>query len=205
MGSHTPVLGVATGRPAAPALHRRLVAVAVSPMELLRPESDLARLIDGVGPVDLLLACEDGPVADPGPVGVLSYADYPDYDDPDPRRPRRRTRPDDEAGPPPAAEATPAADATGTEADVAGLPDLQLHRLGLRGPLGPGHENDLVAALSELVGFDPEPGVYCLAPAPVPADPSRAVIIRAAQRIARVYGIPLLRYRCLELSVVGKG
>src|SRR5205823_6082278 len=38
-------------------------------------------------------------------------------------------------------------------------------------------------------GFDPEPGVYCLAPA-LPAD---GVIVRAAQRIARVYGLPLLR------------
>jgi len=28
------------------------------------------------------------------------------------------------------------------------------------------------------------------------------VVNRAAQRIAQVYGIPLLRYRCLELSVV---
>ena len=36
-----------------------------------------------------------------------------------------------------------------------------MHRLGLPGPLGPLAESDLVAALSELVGFDPEPGVYC--------------------------------------------
>ncbi|MGH8917389.1 MAG: hypothetical protein ACRD0H_03475, partial [Actinomycetes bacterium] len=63
-------------------------------------------------------------------------------------------------------------------------------------------ESDLVAAMSELVGFDPEPGVYCLAPAPWPTDPGREVVIAAAQRIARVYGIPLLRYRCMELSVV---
>ena len=61
----------------------------------------------------------------------------------------------------------------------------------------------MVAAISELVGFDPEPGVYCLAPNPTAADPGRTVVNRAAQRIAQVYGIPLLRYRCLELSVVG--
>jgi hypothetical protein len=28
------------------------------------------------------------------------------------------------------------------------------------------------------------------------------VLAAAAQRIARVYGLPLLRYRCLELSLV---
>jgi hypothetical protein len=59
-----------------------------------------------------------------------------------------------------------------------------------------------VAALSELVGFDPEPGLYCLAPAAAPADSAPGVVERAVQRIARVYGIPLLRYRCLELAVV---
>jgi hypothetical protein len=56
--------------------------------------------------------------------------------------------------------------------------------------------------MSELVGFDPEPGLYCLAPAMAPADPARNVVERAVQRIARVYGVPLLRYRCLELAVV---
>ena len=79
-----------------------------------------------------------------------------------------------------------------------GHPDVVVHRLALRSPLGPTVEDDLVAALSELVGFDPEPGVYCLAP----ATPEDGVLARAARRIARVYGLPLLRYRCLELSLV---
>jgi hypothetical protein len=82
------------------------------------------------------------------------------------------------------------------------LPGLALHRLGLPAPLPTTAECDLVAALSELVGFDPEPGLYCLAPAAAPADPALGVVERAVQRIARVYGIPLLRYRCLELAVV---
>ncbi|MHA6629623.1 hypothetical protein ACU61A_29650 [Pseudonocardia sichuanensis] len=84
-----------------------------------------------------------------------------------------------------------------------GLPDLRLHRLGLPDPLPADADEDLVAALSELIGFDPEPGVYCLAPAPDPADPARAAVNRAAERIAQVYGIPLLRYRCPELAVLG--
>jgi hypothetical protein len=83
-----------------------------------------------------------------------------------------------------------------------GLPALQMHRLGLSLPQVAGAEADLVAALSELVGFDPEPGVYCLAPADAPGDLGRAAAVGAAQRIAQVYGIPLLRYRCLELSLV---
>src|SRR5215210_34497 len=51
---------------------RRVVAVAVTPMELLRPGSDLVRMIAGAGYVDLLLACEDEPVADPSPVCRLA-------------------------------------------------------------------------------------------------------------------------------------
>jgi hypothetical protein len=84
-----------------------------------------------------------------------------------------------------------------------GLPDLRLHRLGLPDPLPADADEDLVAALSELIGFDPEPGVYCLAPAPDPADPARTTVNRVAERIAQVYGIPLLRYRCPELAVLG--
>jgi len=81
-----------------------------------------------------------------------------------------------------------------------GLPGLHVHHLALRPPLTAGAEPDLVAALSELVGFDPEPGVICLAPHA--SDGSRSALASAAQRIAQVYGIPLLRYRCLELTVV---
>jgi hypothetical protein len=168
---------------------RRVVAIAISPMELLRPGSDLVGMIDGVGYVDLLLACEDEPVAAPSPVGVLGGGaldpvdadagvddDYDDYDD--------------------------AADDLRAAADVLGLDELHLHRLALPAPLGTTAEPDLVAALSELVGFDPEPGVRILAPVPLPSDPERCVVERAVRQIVQVYGLPLQRYRCLELSVV---
>jgi hypothetical protein len=159
-----PVAG-ATGGSAI--LASRVVAISVSPMELMRPESDLARLVAGFPQVELLVATDDG------------------GDDADP---------DDDV------------DRAGDELRVsaAGLdvPGLAVHRLGLPSPLPTTAECDLVAALSELVGFDPEPGVYCLAPVAPPGDPTRNVVERAVQRIARVYGIPLLRYRCLELSVV---
>jgi hypothetical protein len=85
------------------------------------------------------------------------------------------------------------------------LNDLRIHRLGLTEPLGQAAEADLVAAMSELVGFDPGPGVYCLSPAATAADGAGAAAGRAARRIAQVYGIPLLRYRCQELTAVGGG
>ena len=152
---------------------RRVVAIAVDALELLRPESDLARLMESFGRVDVLLAAEDLPLT----------ADAVD-DDVD--------EPDDDWAHDDAVDEMLAGIAT------LGHPDLAVHRLALRSPLGPTVEDDLVAALSELVGFDPGPGVYCLAPA-TPAD---GVLDRAARRIARVYGLPLLRYRCLELSLV---
>jgi hypothetical protein len=167
---------------------RRVVAIAVSPMELLRPGSELLRMINGAGYVDLLLACEDESVAEPSPVGVLGAgardatpapvdADADDDDDD--------------------ADET---DELRAAADRLGLDELHLHRLALRAPLGTTAEPDLVAALSELVGFDPEPGVGVLAPAP--GDPQRSVIDRAVRQIVQVYGLPLQHYRCLELSVV---
>jgi hypothetical protein len=168
---------------------RRVVAIAVSPMELLRPGSDLVRMIDGAGYVDLLLACEDVPVAEPSPVGVLGGGALDPYlgDDTD------DDTDDDER-------------ADGHEllasANLLGQSELHLHRLALPAPLGAAAEPDLVAALSELVGFDPEPGVRVLAPASLPGDPQRTVVERAVRQIVQVYGLPLQRYRCLELSVV---
>lgn len=150
---------------------RRVIAIAPDAMELLRPSSDLARLLESFGRADVLLAAENVPV-------------MVDEDDPD-----DWTR-DGEV-------------ADDIRACAAALqhPDLVVHRLGLGLPIGSGAEDELVAAMSELVGFDPEPGVYCLSP----ASPTGGPIACAAQRIARVYGIPLLRYRCLELSVVEPG
>lgn len=173
----------------------RLVAVAVTPGELRRPGSDLARLAAGVGQVDLLTACDGTPCREESVLrSYLDYPDYgdcPDYDDPD----------TDDTGGPPAPDAEAADDVVATAGPE--LAQLRLHRLGLHAPLGPRFEPDLVAALCELVGFDPEPGVYCLAPLPTPDDPNQATVARAAERVAQVYGLPMLRYHCLELSAVG--
>jgi len=79
-----------------------------------------------------------------------------------------------------------------------GLTGLQVHRLGLPPVLPATAADDLVAALSELIGFDPEPGLYCLAP----VEPVATAITRATRRIAQVYAIPLLRYGSPDLAVV---
>jgi hypothetical protein len=181
-------VGVPTPADDAAEAGRRVVAVAVSPMELLRPGSDLLAAIRGAGYVDLLLACEDEPVPDPSPVGVLGGGALEhgmldgefDWDDDD----------------------TDVVDDVRAAVTELGLDELHVHRLGLCPPLGAAADGDLVAALSELVGFDPEPGVQCLAPAPLPSDPARAAIERAVWQIAQVYSLPVQRYRCLELSVV---
>ena len=172
---------------------RRVVAIAVTPMELLRPGSDLVRMIADAGYVDLLLACEDEPVADPSPVCRLAPGA--------PGSPGGARWTDDEYF------CDDTDDDDGEDELLAGanllnLDELHLHRLALPAPLGPAAEPDLVAALSELVGFDPEPGVQVLAPVSLPGDPQRTVVERAVREIVQVYGLPLQRYRCLELSVV---
>ncbi|WP_345379792.1 hypothetical protein [Pseudonocardia yuanmonensis] len=213
-----------------PPARRRLVAVAVSPMELLRPESDLARLVADAGRVDLLLAREDALAAPPAVPPGDTVANLPaaldqvdiGFADTDVRLPAAPLGGDgwaaldlggvdldalDDLDEDFGDDEDDEDDEDGLPAAVAalGLQDLHVHRLGLPGRIGPAAEDDLVAALSELVGFDPEPGVYCVAPLPSPADPERSAVVAAVQRVVRVYGLPMLRYRCLELSVVGEG
>lgn len=81
-------------------------------------------------------------------------------------------------------------------------PGFDVHRLGLAAPIRPGDVPDLVAAVSELVGFDPEPGVGCLvpvaaAPAVRPPDtesPTALALGRAMAQISAVYRLPMRTY-----------
>lgn len=172
----------AVERRAVPARCHRMVAIAGTARELLRPESDLLRIVSGVPRVDLLIAVEDRAPGAPAGATVDELAAADDLDD--------------------CSEEEEEVDELAAEVAALGLPGLRVHRMALREPLDARVEPDLVAGLSELVGFDPEPGVYCLAPAPSPADAERAVLDAATRRIAQVYGLPLVRYRCLELAVV---
>jgi hypothetical protein len=183
------VIDQARAAAAAVAERRRVVAAAVSASELLRTDSDLARALHGFPRADLLLATDEprlAPVrivvpAPPGPV---------DVDDLPPVELDRHAAAEQELELP-----------TSVLIDDLAVPGLVVHRLDLPAPLPAASEDDLVAALSELIGFDPEPGVVCLAPQPV--DPGTAVVSAAAQRVAQVYGLPLLRYRHRELLPAG--
>ena len=199
-----PAVVVGPARPSAvPAPERRVVAVSVDATELLRPESDLVQLASGARYVDVLLAREVGPV-ESAPLGMLAGAREPAPLFAEPSTAVAGLDdgpgdPDDESDDDPDDAVD---DVRALLADIALLsgPEVHVHRLGLPGVAGAAAESDLVAALSELVGFDPEPGVHLLGPAG--GGPERAVVQRAVQRVAQVYGIPVLRYRCLELTVV---
>ena len=177
-----------TGPSAAVVDDRRVVAVAMSAAELLRPGSELARILRSVPRADLLVATDEPrltPVRIPLPPPV-HVDDLPPVElDEHAVAEREMELP------------------TSVVVDDLDVPGLRVHRLDLALPLPAGAEDDLVAALSELIGFDPEPGVVCLAPAAqagadsdVDAD---SALSRAAQRVARVYGLPLLRFGSYDL------
>lgn len=155
---------------------RRLVAVAVSDVDLLHADSDLRHVAGAATEIDVLIARHD-PVGTALGESPMDAEDYPDDDQSDEDQP---------VVPPPGADALPAG--------------LRLHRLGLRRTVRDGDEPDLVAAMSELVGFDPDDRVFCVAPVAGPGpgtDPELAVLRRAIRRVARVYGLPVLPYRRL--------
>jgi hypothetical protein len=74
-----------------------------------------------------------------------------------------------------------------------GLRAVPLHRLGLRRPLPATAEDDLLAALSEVVGFDPGPGLGLLAPGELADRSDRAAVAHATAVAAAVYGAEIAR------------
>ena len=153
---------------------RRLVAVALTEAESARAGSALAELSGRTGETDLLVVRTDPA----GPLRLVEPVDAEDYPGDDPAS--------DPDGSPITMPVT----------RVPSVP-VRLHRLGLRWTVQDADEPDLVAALSELVGFDPDDDTYCVAPAPSgePIDPEIEVVRRAVRRVARVYGLPVLPYR----------
>jgi hypothetical protein len=85
-------------------------------------------------------------------------------------------------------------DAAGVGLGELRVPGLFRHRLALPAGFGADRADDLLAALSELVGFDPEPGVCCLAPDADGSEPSRAAVRAAAERVSDVYRLRLVRF-----------
>ncbi len=74
------------------------------------------------------------------------------------------------------------------------VPGVGWHRLALRRPLGEPEVTDLIGALSELIGFDPGPEVWCLAPVSGDGDADREAVCLAAELTASAYQLPVLRY-----------
>lgn len=75
-----------------------------------------------------------------------------------------------------------------------GLTGVRRYRLGLPGGCVEAAEHDVMAAVSELVGFaDPE-GLWCLAPWELDGHPDHDAVGRAAATACSAYRLPLLRY-----------
>lgn len=150
------------------------MAVAVSAADVLDPDSDLRQVAGAASETDVLVARVDRPAT----TRVPFASDAPDYDAED--------RADDDTGL-----------QGGFTVPLPAPAHLHLHHLGLRWQVGEADEQDLVAALSELIGFDPDDEVFCVAPATGPdvADLEQTAVERAVRRVARVYGLPVLRYR----------
>lgn len=80
--------------------------------------------------------------------------------------------------------------------DCLELGGLTRHRLALPLPFGVERTGDVVAAVSELIGFDPEPGVFCLVPGKG-ADGSRAAhqaVEAASALVGDAYRIRIMSY-----------
>lgn len=176
------------------ALHR-LVAVAGRPDELYAG-TDLVRRLGSAAHADVLLVTD----GDDGPASTNGDPDE-GADDPD------GTDDSENTDAPPAHPPGPTSD-VGTlareRARALGL-RVEVHRLALPVPsdVRPRDVDDVVAAISELVGFDPEPGVGCVVPIgvyeemllPGAADgPVDVMVGRAVERIVAVYRLPLLTY-----------
>jgi len=190
----TPQSVIDLARAAAASVSRhRVVAVSVSASELLRDGSDLARILRGFPQADLLVATDE-PRLQPVRIVVPAPPGPVDIDDLPPVELDRHAAAEQELE-----LELP----TSVVIEDLAMPGLSVHRLDLPTPLPDDAEDDLVAGLSELVGFDPEPGVVCLAPHPV--DRNAAAVSRAAQRVAQVYGLPLLRFRTRELLPAATG
>lgn len=177
----------------APGSARRLVAVAVTDADVLWAGSDLRHVADAATEVDVLTARQDppGPLLGTSPMDAEDYPDEDDLDIDGVELPGLETSVEL-----PGAE--PVTAAPPVLHDGALPAGLRLHRLGLRWTVQDRDEPDLVAAMCELVGFDPDDQVFCVVPAIGPGavdDPEVAVLRRVVRRVARVYGLPVLQYR----------
>jgi LmbE family N-acetylglucosaminyl deacetylase len=77
-----------------------------------------------------------------------------------------------------------------------GVPEVRRHRLQLESGKVSDAEPDLIAALSELVGHDCHPGLWCLAPWRRDGHPDHNAVGLVAEAVCRTYNLRLVRYLC---------
>jgi LmbE family N-acetylglucosaminyl deacetylase len=77
-----------------------------------------------------------------------------------------------------------------------GVAEPRLRRLRLESGKVADAEPDLIAAFSELVGYDCYPGLWCLAPWQHDGHPDHNAVGRAAEMVCRTYNLRLVRYLC---------
>jgi LmbE family N-acetylglucosaminyl deacetylase len=77
-----------------------------------------------------------------------------------------------------------------------GVPEVRRHRLQLESGKVSDAQPDLVAALSELVGHDCYPGLWCLAPWRRDGHPDHDAVGLVAEAVCRTYNLRLVRYLC---------
>jgi LmbE family N-acetylglucosaminyl deacetylase len=77
-----------------------------------------------------------------------------------------------------------------------GVPEVRRHWLQLESGKVSDAEPDLIAALSELVGHDCYPGLWCLAPWRCDGNPDHDVVGLVAEAVCRSYNLRLVRYLC---------
>ena len=77
-----------------------------------------------------------------------------------------------------------------------GVPEVRRHRLQLESGKVSDAQPDLIAALSELVGHDCYPGLWCLAPWRRDGHPDHDAVGLAAEAVCRTYNLRLVRYLC---------
>ena len=75
-----------------------------------------------------------------------------------------------------------------------GVPEVRRHRLELESGKVSDAQPDLVAALSELVGHDGYPGLWCLAPWRRDGHPDHDAVGVVAEAVCRTYNLRLVRY-----------
>lgn len=79
--------------------------------------------------------------------------------------------------------------------DCLELGGLMRHRLALPVPFGVERTGDVVAAMSELIGFDPEPGVFCLVPGTGGgARAAYRAVEDASALVGDAYGLRIMSY-----------